>query len=244
LVKALVVVPAYRESARAGALLDGVPGCAVPGVKISWLLVDDGSGEEEARALRGLVEKRGLQDRVDVLALQRNGGKGAALEAGFRRGLEQGFDLLAFIDADGSAAPAELNRLFARLLAEPKLAGAVGSRLLMLGRVVRRRALRHYAGRLFATFVSLLFDAPVYDTQCGLKAFRAAALRRHLGAPADRRWTWDTQLLLAMIAAGEPLEEVPVDWTETPGSKLGPLDPPRMIWSLLRFKLARPRGPA
>jgi glycosyltransferase involved in cell wall biosynthesis len=243
-VKALVVVPAYRESGRIGALLDGVPACAAPGVNVSWLVVDDGSGPEEVQALRGLIEKRGLQDRVSVLALERNAGKGAALAAGFRAGLQYGHELLAFIDADGSASPAEAGRLLARLAAEPALAAAIGSRVMMLGRTIRRDAARHYAGRAFATFVSACFGAPVYDTQCGLKAFRAEPLRRHLDAPTDARWVWDTQLLLSFLAAGERVVEVPIDWAETPGSRLGLLDPLRMAWSLLRFRLSRPRGPA
>lgn len=241
-----MVVPAYRESSRVGALLDGVPACSVPGLDIGWLLVEDGAGPEEAAALRALVAERGLQERVSVLA-RGHGGKGAALAAGLSRGLAEGFELLAFVDADGSVKPAEAARALARLAQSPELAGVIGARILMLGRAVKRRPLRHYAGRVFATFVSLLFDAPVYDTQCGLKAFRADALRRHLDAPTDFRWVWDTQLLLSMIAAGEKLEEFPIDWTETPGSRLRLLDPARMAWSLLRFRLAgkgRALGPA
>jgi glycosyltransferase involved in cell wall biosynthesis len=243
MVKALVVVPAYRESGRIGALLDEVPACAAPGVDIRWLIVDDGSGPGEAAALGVAVERRGLSARVSVLALPGHEGKGAALAAGFERGLAEDAALIAFIDADASAKPSELARALARLVEKPELSGVIGSRILMLGRRVHRNAVRHYLGRLFATFVSLSFDAPVYDTQCGLKAFRAPAVRRHLQAPTDLRWVWDTQLLLAMLAAGEPIEELPIDWTESPGSRLQLGDPLLMAWSLLRFKWSR-RGSA
>lgn len=243
--KALVVVPAFRESRRAGALLDLLPSCAPEGAQVRWLLVDDGSGPGEAEALRRLVVERGLQDRVSVLALPLHEGKGAALRAGLARGLDEGAELLAFLDADGSAPPRELGRALELLARRPELSGVIGSRVLMLGRQVRRRAARHYAGRVFATFVSVLFGVPAYDTQCGLKAFRADALRRHLDAPTEARWVWDTQLLLSMLEAGERVEELPVDWAETPGSRLRPLDPPRMAWSLLLFRLSRGRrGPA
>jgi dolichyl-phosphate beta-glucosyltransferase len=244
-VKALVVVPAFRESRRVGALLDLLPSCSPEGVETRWLLVDDGSGPGEAEALRARVAERGLQDRAAVLALPLHEGKGSALRAGLARGLADGADLLAFLDADGSAPPRELGRALELLARRPELAGVIGSRVLMLGREVRRRAARHYAGRVFATFVSTLFGVAVYDTQCGLKAFRAQALRRHLDAPTDKRWVWDTQLLLSMLEAGERVLELPVDWAEAPGSRLRPLDPPRMAWSLLLFKLSRGRrGPA
>lgn len=239
--KALIVVPCYRESRRISALLDALPGCAVPGLSVTWLLVDDGSGPQEAAALSRLA-----QGRAEVLSLSVHEGKGAALDAGFRRGLEEKSDLLAFLDADGSCAPSELARALSRLLEKPELSGVIGSRVLMLGRKVSRRALRHYTGRVFATYVSLLFGAPVYDSQCGLKAFRAEAVRRHLDAPTDRRWVWDTQLLLSLLAAGEKVEELPVDWKETGGSRLSLLDAPCMALSLLRFKLCRGKshGPA
>lgn len=240
--KALVVVPAYRESGRIGALLDAAPDCRVPGLEIRWLIVDDGGGPVEAEALSRALMTRGLADRAGVLSLPENRGKGAALEAGFARGLSEGADLLALLDADGSASPAELARALARLKDASELSGVIGSRVLMLGRSVRRRAARHYLGRLFATFVALCFDAPVYDTQCGLKAFRAAAVRRHLDAPLDRRWVWDTQLLLSMLAAGERVEELPIDWAEAPGSKLRFSDPLLMTWSLLRFRWSRKDG--
>jgi hypothetical protein len=114
--------------------------------------------------------------------------------------------------------------------------GVIGSRVLMLGRRVRRSALRHYAGRVFATFVATLFSAPVYDTQCGLKVFRASCVGRHLHQPTDRRWVWDTQLLLAMLAAGERVDECPIDWVEAGGSRVALLDGARMVLALLRFR--------
>jgi dolichyl-phosphate beta-glucosyltransferase len=115
--------------------------------------------------------------------------------------------------------------------------GVVGSRIRMLGRKVQRNPLRHYLGRVFATFVSSWFSQDVYDTQCGLKLFEREALRRHLQIPDDERWVWDTQLLLSMLHAGERIHELPVDWRETGNSKVSLLrDPLTMIWHLVTFR--------
>lgn len=235
--RALIVVPCWRESRRVGVLLDAAASCAPEGVEVSWLLVDDGSGPAEAAALA-----KAAAGRAEVLALPRHEGKGAALRAGFEAALARGFELAAFVDADGSARPDQAGRVLARLAQRPELSAVIGSRVLMLGRRVNRSACRHYLGRVFATFVSLLFGVPAYDTQCGLKAFRAAALRRHLERPTDRRWVWDTQLLLSLLAAREPVEELPIDWEEAGGSRLRALDGPRMALALLRFRLSH--GPA
>jgi dolichyl-phosphate beta-glucosyltransferase len=141
----------------------------------------------------------------------------------------------------------ELHRVLVYLVAargRAGVTGVIGSRISMLGRSVVRRPLRHYLGRAFATFVSWWFDQAVYDTQCGLKVFEREMLQRHLDVPEDDRWVWDTQLLLAMLHAGERIHELPVDWRETSGSKVSLIkDPLTMIWRLIKFrKRLRDRG--
>ena len=66
----------------------------------------------------------------------------------------------------------------------------------MMGTDIRRSAVRHYTGRLFATAGSLVLGVPVYDTQCGAKAFRVTdALRAALAEPFVSRWAFDVEVL-------------------------------------------------
>ncbi|MGE5359195.1 MAG: glycosyltransferase, partial [Bacteroidales bacterium] len=190
------------------------------------------------QAVKCVVARHGLP-ALDVMRLERNQGKGAAIRAGFERGLEQGDAYLAFMDADGSVPVREAHRVILHLAdALPgTLSGVIGSRVKMLGRDVVRNPLRHYTGRVFATFVSVYFNQPVYDTQCGVKAFTRDAVLRHLPIVSDTRWVWDTELLLAMLDAGERVHELPVDWNETGDSKVSFIrDPMTMIWRLARFR--------
>ncbi len=185
------------------------------------------------------MEARGLNGTLSCLRREVNGGKGRALKTGFDLALASGFDYAGFLDADGSTSVSELRRAMEYFAARSQtpLAAVIGSRVALLGREVSRRAIRHYLGRVFATFVSLLFGARIYDSQCGMKLFRAAALRRHLDEPTDFRWVWDTELVLAMLGAGETVHEFPVDWRETGGSKLSfPRDPFMMALRLILFR--------
>jgi hypothetical protein len=115
-------------------------------------------------------------------------------------------------------------RLFAVLEADPGLRAALGSRVALLGRHIERRTTRHYLGRVFATAASLTLDAPIYDTQCGAKAFRVDdTLREALAEPFESRWVFDVELLARLMRHGPAgIVEVPLEeWRDVRGSTLG-----------------------
>jgi len=243
---AFIVIPAYNEAARLPGLFEELAECLRrdasqhADLDVTFCIVDDGSRPDQFAAEKRAADERAFGDAVRLVRLDVNRGKGGAIRAGLEVGLAEGFDYLGFMDADGAVPVRELHRALAYLVAARRAAGVtgvIGSRVLMLGRSVTRNPVRHYLGRVFATFVSVWFAQPVYDTQCGLKIFGRETLQRHLKTPTDDRWVWDTQLLLAMLHAGERIHEFPVDWRETGGSKLSFWrDPLVMVWRLVRFR--------
>jgi hypothetical protein len=117
-----------------------------------------------------------------------------------------------------------------------------------MGRRIERNALRHYAGRIFATLTSLTLNLPVYDTECGAKLFRCTPVLAALfDEPFLTRWTFDVEIIARMIqahAAGrapdphEAICEHPLQrWQDVPGSKVSPLDFFRGIRDLCRIRL-------
>jgi dolichyl-phosphate beta-glucosyltransferase len=104
-------------------------------------------------------------------------------------------------------------------------------RFKMLGRRVDRTLRRHLAGRVFATLVSELSHVPIYDSQCGLKILRNAALRTVYPHLSEEGFAFDVELLLLLIKAGMTVEEFPVDWDDVPGSKVSLL---RDSWRMAR----------
>ena len=244
--RVLIVIPAYNESERLPPLLAEIRGYlhsslpADDGMDVHFLISDDGSSPDDAEKTRWLLEESGLSAEMSLIRSDDNQGKGGAILLGLETSLSADFEYAGFIDADSSIAVEELHRVLVYLIATSNrsaLAGVIGSRVKMLGRSIYRSTVRHYAGRVFATFVSLCFDQPIYDSQCGLKIFRVEVLRRYLHMPMDRRWTWDTQLLLAMLHAGEIIHEVPINWRETSGSRLSVLrDSASMVVKLIRFR--------
>jgi len=135
----------------------------------------------------------------------------------------------------------------------PDIDLVLGSRVLLMGRDIRRRATRHYLGRVFATAASLALSLPVYDTQCGAKVFRVnEAMRRVFAAPFRSPWIFDVEILarylnLPVDDGGTPrrsrIYELTVPaWYDVPGSKLEASDFVRSMFELVAIWRDRRAG--
>ncbi len=91
--RACAVVPCYNHGATAGAVV-----ARLVAHGLDTLLVDDGSDAASAEALRAIAA---LQPRVQLLRLEPNGGKGAAVVHGLREAAKRGFTHALQVDADG-----------------------------------------------------------------------------------------------------------------------------------------------
>lgn len=230
-----VTIPCFNEATR----LDRASVAALlADPRVGIVFVDDGSTDETAALLASLAEEHG--ERVEVVSLSQNSGKGEAV----RRGMLHGLGLLqvapptsprvravGYLDADFATPPEEFSRLLDVLEAHGEAAKVVlGARIARLGALVERTPARHYLGRIFATAASLVLDLAVYDTQCGAKVFRATpALDEALALPFRSRWAFDVELIGRLRAASAPIAieefvEVPLDvWRDKRGSKISGL---------------------
>jgi glycosyltransferase involved in cell wall biosynthesis len=219
-----IVVPCFNEEhrldvARLGELADSG--------RVRLLFVDDGSTDGTAGVLDDLRARVG----VEVLRIPQNVGKAEAIRRGLLHCVDQAAPFLGYYDADLATPPGELVRLVELLESRPDLEFVLAARVSLLGRRIQRRALRHYLGRVFATYAALILRIPVYDTQCGAKAFRTSpAVREAIAEPFRSKWVFDVELigrLLRGTATAEPVplsafEEMPLrEWRDVPGSRLG-----------------------
>jgi dolichyl-phosphate beta-glucosyltransferase len=106
------------------------------------------------------------------------------------------------------------------------------------------RAHRVAAGRVFHWVTSLVGLRDIVDSQCGFKAFTAAAADDLFGRMRTRGFGFDVELLLLARRAGYRVAEVAVNWTEQRGSKVRLLkDAPAMIWQIALARLRAGRAP-
>jgi hypothetical protein len=115
----------------------------------------------------------------------------------------------------------------------------IGSRALVdPGISVTARHHRVAAGRVFNWLVARVGLEGVADSQCGFKAFTAAAAGRLLEPPATRGFGFDVELLLRARAAGCRIVEVPVTWADQPKGQVSVVrHGPGMPWQIVRARL-------
>lgn len=222
---AAIVIPFYNEERR----FDGGRLAELarhPSVEL--IAVDDGSRDRTLDMLRELAA--GAAGKIVLLPLAKNAGKGEAVRRGMLHALERGRTTIGFTDADFSTRPGELLELLDELDSRADLDVLIASRVLLVGRRIERKAMRHYLGRVFATIAANILRTPFYDTQCGAKLFRATpALDSALSQPFVSRWAFDVELLGRLLIGTptvpaipvERIREVPLEeWVDAGGSKV------------------------
>jgi glycosyltransferase involved in cell wall biosynthesis len=245
-----LIVPCYNEAARLipQAFLDFA--ASHPSV---WLLfVDDGSTDATFQILDRL--RSSAPGSIDLMRLPSHQGKAEAVREGILEGLRREVELVGFWDVDLSTPLRALDDFLALAAKRPEMDLILGSRVMLMGRDIRRKVWRHYVGRVFATAVSRTLDLPVYDTQCGAKVFRVnEAIAAVFATPFRSRWIFDVELLARYLALpaqpGEPPRRsriyelaVPV-WHHAPGSKLRWFDFLRAVVDLIGIRRTRRGAP-
>ncbi|MGH7206369.1 MAG: dolichyl-phosphate beta-glucosyltransferase [Nitrospiraceae bacterium] len=228
-----VIIPAYNEAERIIPYLRNITAyLGRRGMAYEILVVDDGSRDETAV----VVEKFQTEvPTVRLLRLAQNTGKGGAVRRGM---LEARGHLRLFADADGATPIQELERLEAHIKDGADI--AIGSRFLASRDsryTVKARWHRTVLGNLFNRVVQQLGVRGITDTQCGFKLFREPLSRDLFSVARVNGYGFDLELLYVAQRRGYRIAEVPVNWTDQPGTKVWVLrDGLRMLLELLMVR--------
>ncbi len=241
--KTAIVIPCYNESARLK--LEEFDNYLRGKTNISFIFVNDGSTDntlEIVDQLRSVAPRQIL-----CKSLEQNKGKAEAVRQGFLMAIDLGFTNIGYWDADLSTPLYLIDRLSEKL-EKDGITIVMGSRIRILGCDIKRKAVRHYLGRVFATFASLILDLYVYDTQCGAKIFRNnSELRMVFAHPFLVNWIFDVEILarfkvIRKLNDSNLLQnttlEYPLDeWTDIGGSKVKFIDFFKAIMELTKIFL-------
>lgn len=212
------VIPVYDHEHAIARVVAAVRATGLP-----CLLVDDGSGPTCAAELDRLAA---TVPQTYLLRLPANGGKGAAMLAGFREATRRGYSHALQVDADGQHALEDIPRFIAAAAARPEA--------LVCGQPRfddSMPAVRFYGRYLTHALVWLnTLSLSIPDSLCGFRVYPLPAVMRlidseHIGARMD----FDIEIIVRLY-----WREVPMVWLRT--AVVYPLD------GVSHFRMLRDNG--
>ena len=203
--RCLVILPTFNEAENLADLVDAIGRNLATDV----LVVDDNSPDGTGEIARRLACSR---SHVHVLHRQEKQGLGPAYLAGFRWGLERGFERLIEMDCDFSHAPEALPSLVRGSTAADLV---LGSRYVKNGGTRGWTLSRRFVSRCANLYSRLVLGMRVRDCTGGFRCYTADILRRVGPRSASARgYAFQVQMAWLVRESGGSILEVPIEFTE------------------------------
>ena len=187
--KILAIIPAYNEAERIQPVVqDSLEHLPV-------LVVDDGSSDATA--------ERARQAGALVYSQRPNQGKGAALKAGFRRALDEGYQAVVTLDADGQHDPAEIPK-FLEAYQSSAIDLIIGARDYSQIPLVRRFS--NSVGRVTFSWALGQF---VPDNQSGYRLISDRLMAATLSS-REQGFQFEVEMIVTCVESGFSLGWVPI----------------------------------
>lgn len=209
-VQSLVIIPTYNEKENVEAIVRAVFELSED---FHVLIVDDGSPDGTADIVRHL-QTNDFNGRLHLLERKGKLGLGTAYIAGFRWGLERGYDYLFEMDADFSHNPADL----VHLLEKCRAGGAdvaVGSRYCKGGKLENWPLDRIILSRGASLYAALILWMPVNDPTAGFICYRRKVLETiRLDRIRFVGYAFQIEMKYAAYSLGFKVREVPITFKD------------------------------
>lgn len=191
------------------------------------VVIDDGSTDATSAVA--------TQAGAIVLRHDVNRGKGAALKTGFAWALENGFDGVITLDADGQHLASEIPK-FVRTAEESDAELIIGGRAHLFQQMLPRRRI---ANRFSAWCIAGASGAAISDSQSGFRYYSSDLLR---STPLHTDgFDMESEVIVVAGKRGLPIRTIPIELGFVNGlatSHYRPLvDTLRIAWAVMRAKL-------
>ncbi len=202
----LVIIPTYNERENITRIVARVRS-SVPEAHL--LIADDNSPDGTGQIADELAAS---DDHIHVMHRAGKEGLGAAYLAGFRWGIEHGYDVVCEMDADGSHQPEQLPRLLDALTDADLV---LGSRWVKGGGVVNWPLHRKLLSRGGSLYSRMALGVPIRDVTGGYRAFRTSAFDvLDLETVESQGYCFQVDLAWRAVQRGLRVKEVPITFVE------------------------------
>ncbi|MCZ7401425.1 MAG: glycosyltransferase family 2 protein [Candidatus Methanoperedens sp.] len=223
-----IIVPAYNEEKRIQGMLELYVEYFFEKYRDCELIVVADGSDRTATIVQNMIAKF---PGIHLLEFGTRLGKGGGIVEGFKaaRGT-----ILAFVDADDSVSPSDLDRIIGAL---DTVDCAIGSRRAPGAMITRHQPLkREVISRVFNVMVNLMFNLGIRDTQCGAKAFKKKTVDLVVPKIRSNGFEFDVELLWRIKKHGFSILEVPIEWKHSEHSRFSLKHAPRMFANLMSIR--------
>jgi glycosyltransferase involved in cell wall biosynthesis len=204
-----VVVVAYNAASTLASVLDRIP--AEFRSRIEGIYIGD-NNSEDSTYLVGIGYQQAVGDLpITVVRHERNLGYGGNQQAGYRWAIDQGFDIVVLLHADGQYAPEFLPEIVTPL--ERGEADAVfGSRMMIPGGA-RKGGMPLYkvvGNTILTKMQNLVVGEHLSEWHSGYRAYSVATLAELPFERLSPDYNFDTQIILQLHEARKRIVELPI----------------------------------
>lgn len=215
--KLIVNIPAFNEEEKLGETIKRVPRSFTGIDEVLVQVIDDGSTDKTAA-----VAKESGADFI--YSHKTNKGPGVVFKTAVEKALDNGADILAYIDADGQFNPQDIS-----ILMKPVLDGKVD--MVSADRFGKHKAknmpaIKYYLNRFAASLIGWFMNAPITDLTCGFRIYSRETLLK-LNLPGA--FTYTQEVIIDALGKNLKVEWIPVEVTYFPERKS------RVVKSIYRY---------
>lgn len=205
--KLIVNLPAFNEVEKIGETIKRIPR-KIEGIdEVFVQVVDDGSKDGTAEAARNAGADF-------VFSHPTNRGPGVVFRTAVEHALENGADILAYIDADGQFNPQDIPTII-----EPILKGEadmVSADRFGEHKAKNMPATKYYLNRFAAWIIGRFMNYPIKDLTCGFRGYNKETLLR-LNLPGA--FTYTQEVIIDALGKNLKIKWIPVEVTYFEGRK-------------------------
>ena len=205
--KICVLIPTYNNHKTLSRVLDGVLQYTQ-----NVIVVNDGSTDTTAQILTKYPQ-------LTVLTLSKNKGKGIALQTGFKKALELGYDYAITIDSDGQHYPSDLPLFFKEIEASTAPVLLIGSRNMSHDSVPKKSSFGNKFSNFWFKFET---GITLSDTQSGYRAYPLQYIPRKF---YTSKFEFEIEVIVRTAWNGIAVKNIPIQVLYDPSERVSHFRP-------------------
>ena len=205
--RVLIYVPAYNAASTILKTLGRIPESIR--TSASEILVVNNASTDKTASIVESVQNEGSIPSLRLITNPKNLGYGGSQKIAYQRAIDEGYDVVAMVHADGQYAPEILPKML-----EPVLAG--GTDLLFGSRISGNPLkggmplIRYLGNRALTAFQNIFLGLSISEYHSGYRIYSVEAFRKIPFKNLSDDYHFDTEILICFQAFGLRIKEIPI----------------------------------